>query len=124
MFGEAMDVVGGSRLTDQLMCMAVTVFARTSDVASGSFELMGLGEHLSQGMQLLGVFRAGNKGGICVPFRFHNLSFVAIGAHLPADSGNQSRVLQRNAALQELLGAVGQGFDVHLMYQHTILLGE
>ena len=60
-----MDVVGGSHLTNQLGCMAITIFARTIDVLAGTFELMGTGEHLSQGVHL-GVFRAGNKVGSCL----------------------------------------------------------
>jgi len=59
-----------------------------------------------------------------VPFRFHDLTIVAINAHLPADGRTGSRVMERNAALRELLSASGNDYDLHLKYNHTILLGK
>ena len=122
MFGQEIGVVAGSHIADQLGWIAITIFARNEDVASGAFEVLGLGQQLTQGVHL-GVFRAGNKGGICLPVRFHNLSFVFLGVHLPADT-HSSRAHQRNQALRDLLAGTGAGFDLHLQYQHTVLLGK
>ena len=66
MFGQEIGVVGGSHLAGQLGCIAITVFARTTDVATGTFKLLGLGGQITQGVHL-GVFRAGNKGNTLLP---------------------------------------------------------
>lgn len=124
MYGEEIGVVGDSYLADQLGWIALTIFARTSDVASGNFEIIQEGgEQIAQGVHL-GFARAGNKGGICLPFRFHNLSFLAVAAHLPADGPYGSRAVQRNAALRQLLSGGSSSWDLHLQYHHTILLGK
>lgn len=75
----------------------------------------------------LGLWRAGNKGGVGLPFRFHGSSIAFMTAHLPAEGSRGSRVDKRNAALQDLFRDVclaGEPFDLHLTYHHTILLGD
>lgn len=36
--------------------------------------------------------RAGNKGAVCLPFRFHQSTLVVAAAHLPADGSRGSKV--------------------------------
>ena len=38
------------------------------------------------------VCRAGNKGAVCLPFRFHQSTLVVAAAHLPADGSRGSKV--------------------------------
>ena len=69
----------------------------------------------------------GNKGAVCLPFRYHNSTIAVIVAHLPADHSRGSEAEKRNRALRRILrdaALAGELFDVHLQYQHTILLGE
>lgn len=44
-----------------------------------------------QGKNML-VFRAGNKGAVCLPFRLHQSTLVVAAAHLPADGSRRSKV--------------------------------
>ena len=84
------------------------------------------GQQVLQGANLL-FARAGNKGAVCLPFRFHHSTLAVVAAHLPADGSRGSRVEQRNAALRAAFRdavVAGEAFDVHLQFQHTILLGE
>jgi len=121
MFGQEIGVVAGAHIADQLGCIALTIFARVEDVESGNFEVLGMGQQLSQGVHL-GIFRAGNKGGVCLPIRYHHLSFACLGVHLPADSSNSSRVHQRNQALRDLFDGTGGSFDLHLQVSYPYLV--
>lgn len=43
------------------------------------------------------VCRAGNKGAVCLPFRFHQSTLVVAAAHLPADGSRGSKVCACNS---------------------------
>lgn len=125
MYGREVDVAAKA-LRDKLGCIALTIFAKTSDVVDGVFAVTDLWVNgkVSQGLNM-GLFRAGNKGGICLPFRFHNCHIAVMAVHLPADTSLGSSAARRNEALQELFHAAsGEDFDVHLSYHHTIFFGE
>lgn len=50
-----------------------------------------IGQQVLQGKNML-VFRAGNKGAVCLPFRLHQSTLVVAAAHLPADGSRRSKV--------------------------------
>lgn len=74
-----------------------------------------------QGLHL-GVTRAGNKGGVGLPFRIHGSSVAVVVAHLPADS-HKSRVRRRDRAVRGLFRHTklsGEPFDLQLLHHHLV----
>lgn len=75
-----------------------------------------------QGLNL-GLFRAGNKGGVGLPFRYHGSSLAVITAHLPADGSRRSKMAKRDKAVRELFSQArlsGEPFDLQLQYHHVV----
>lgn len=104
MYGQEISVVGnGTALAERLGAIALLVYARTEDVERGVFEMTAVpkagGQQVLQGKNLL-VCRAGNKGAVCLPFRYHQSTLVVAAAHLPADGSRRSKVEKRNANLR------------------------
>lgn len=116
MYGEDIGVVGSSKISQSFGSISITIFARATDVHEGVFEVIGTSEQIPQGVNV-GLFKAGNKGGVCLPFRFHGSTMVVLGAHLPADGSHGSRIQQRHATLYSTLRDATssmEDFDLHL----------
>ncbi len=94
---------GSSAFAERLGAIALLVYARTEDVKRGVFEMTAVpkagGQQVLQGKNLF-LCRAGNKGAVCLPFRYHQSTLVVAAAHLPADGSRRSKVEKRNANLR------------------------
>lgn len=111
MFGQEFGVVGGASFANQLGAIALIVYARTRDVRAGAFEMTAVpkagGQQVLQGKNML-VFRAGNKGAVCLPFRLHQSTLVVAAAHLPADGSRGSKVSKASKGSVRQAGAIRQ----------------
>ena len=104
--------------------IALTVFARAGDVASGAFAAVGAEtSRVRNGVNLV-VTKAGNKGMTALSFRYHDATLAFVTCHYASDSGGKKRLAQRNAdarrTLKEIRLTDDEGFDVTMHHHHTV----
>jgi len=108
--------------------IALTVLARTADVASGAFAAVGAEtSRVRNGVNLV-ITKASNKGMAGLSFRYHDATLAFVTCHYASDSGGKKRLRQRNndarRTLREVKLTDDEGFDVYLQHHHTFVLGD
>jgi hypothetical protein len=108
--------------------IALTVLARTADVASGAFAAVGAEtSRVRNGVNLV-ITKASNKGMAGLSFRYHDATLAFVTCHYASDSGGKKRLRQRNEDARRTLREVkltdDEGFDVYLHHHHTFVCGD
>ena len=108
--------------------IALLLFARAADVASGAFEILGgLFNRVHLGVSV-GAWRLPNKAAVGLACRLHGRALACVTAHFAADKhGKQrpeARVRDAVRSLKELsLGHECEEVDLQLAFHHTFVLG-
>ncbi|EWM28392.1 type i inositol polyphosphate, partial [Nannochloropsis gaditana] len=109
--------------------IALTAFARASDVQRGAFSAIdALTSRVKNGVNLV-VTKTANKGMVGLAFRYHDSTLAFVTAHFASDSGGKTRLKRRNGDAYVLLRALNltdteEGFDFHLEHHHTFVMGD
>ena len=107
--------------------IALTVFARAADVASGAFAAVGAETSAVRNGVNLVVGKAGNKGMTGLSFRYHDATLAFVTCHYASDSAGKKRLRQRNLdahrTLREIRLTDDEGFHVAAQHHHTVRLG-
>lgn len=104
--------------------IALTVFARAADVASGAFAAVGAETSAVRNGVNLVVGKAGNKGMTGLSFRYHDATLAFVTCHYASDSAGKKRLRQRNLdahrTLREIRLTDDEGFHVAAQHHHTV----
>ena len=109
--------------------IALIVYVRSEEVMSGAFQLLESVNHQVKSGANLGVYTAANKGAVGLPFAYHDATLSFFACHLASDNKGKSRFYVRNKNSRDMLSAstltdVHTGLDAHLLFHHTICLGD
>ena len=104
--------------------IALTIFARAADVASGAFAAVGAATSAVRNGVNLVLGRAGNKGMTGLSFRLHGATLAFVTCHYASDSGGKKRLRQRHLDARRTLREVrltdDEGFHVAAQHHHTV----
>lgn len=129
---EAFVMFGDELGDDQFLhgFIAITLFVRADDVATGAFHLhKGAVNKVAAGVSLGALGHAPNKGMVGLSCRYYDVSLAFVTAHFASDSKGRNRVSKRNQHARTTLQALSlhndsDDFEVHHQHHHQICLGD
>lgn len=109
--------------------IAVTVFARATDVDSGAFFMPESNAiEVKKGADLI-LTKAPNKGAVGLPFIYHDTSMAFFTGHFAANSKGRNRLNKRlddsrDTLTKAVLTADDINFDAHLTHHFVFVFGD
>ncbi|EWM22143.1 endonuclease exonuclease phosphatase family protein [Nannochloropsis gaditana] len=129
---EAYVMVGKEIGDDRILhgFIALTIFARTQDVATGAVYVQeGAVDRVASGVSFGPMGRAPNKGFVGLSMRVHDTSLALITAHFASDKKGRNRLGKRNQDARRTLSDMSllwdsDDFSIHTQHHFTVVLGD